>query len=291
MKPARLSPTGALKYETCPRQYLLEDVRKIRPAHRPANLAFGGVLHLVVEEWIKGWMAGKPFDPAAMFDREWRAAREAEGVEYSASQSPETLGATGRALAARFAERWPGFGRLPALDRHGEPLIERKLEARVGPDLVVVGKPDLVVFDPEGRLEVLDLKTPAAPADPAWLALADQLTAYQVLLDAHAERLGLPRVERLGLLELVKRKVTPKGQGPEVRAPVSVDRRSPEAVGEYLAKLRGIAGDLRRGRFPRRSLMAHNSPCGLCAVEGYCRAGDAEGLIVPEAEPGAARAA
>lgn len=245
MKPPRLSPTGALQYESCPKQYELAHVRRIRPERRPANLVFGQVVHLVVEEWIKGWMAGRPFDPAAMFDREWHAAREAEGIDYSATQSPRALAETGRALVSRFAGRWPGFERLPALDRYGEPLIERELEVRVGPDLTYAGKPDLIVFDPRGRLECLDFKTSRAPVDPGWLAAADQLTGYQILLDAHAGRLGVPRVERLGLLELVKR--TAKGEGPEVRAPVSVGRRSPAEVEAYLDKLRWMAEDIRRG--------------------------------------------
>ena len=169
-------------------------------------------------------------------------------------------------------------------------MLERKLEIPLAPGLVYVGKPDLVAFGPEGSLECLDFKTPSTLTDPDWLVVADQLTGYQLLLDAHADRLGLPPVERLGLLELVKRKVTPKGKGPEVCPPVTVARRPPTDLDAYLQKVCWVAEDIDRGRFPKRGLMAHNSPCGLCGVKGLCQRGDPEGLIVPDAER-AARAA
>ena len=131
-------------------------------------------------------------------------------------------------------------------------------------------------------MECLDLKTPSTPTDLGWLANADQLTGYQLLLDAHAERWGLPPVERLGLLELVKRKVpTRTGKGPEVLAPITVSRHSTAEVADYAQKVRWVAEDIERGRFPKRGLMAHNTPCELCAVRGLCRSGDLEGLIVP----------
>ena len=170
---------------------------------------------------------------------------------------------------------------LPALDGAGAPVLERKLELQITPGLVFVGQPDLVVLDGDGALGCLDLKTPSSPTDPAWLAGADQLTGYQLLLDAHAERLALPPVARLGLLELVKRKVTAKGKGPEVCSPITVARRHAEVLAAYTQKVGWVAEDIDRGRFPKRSLMAHNSPCGLCAFRGLCQDGDPEGLVLP----------
>ncbi len=84
------------------------------------------------------------------------------------------------------------------------------------------------------------------------------------MLDAHVERWGLPPVERLGLLELVKRKVPTKtGKGPEVLAPITVPRHSTAEVADYAQKVRWVAEDIERGRFPKRGLMAHNTPCEL----------------------------
>ena len=185
----RLSPTAVLKYETCPYQYLLEEVLRIRPAHRAANLVFGTVLHRTVEDWLRGELTGAAPDPIARFDRDWAVARDAGGIEYSATQSPECLTATGRALITGFATAWPTFQRLLAVDGQGTPLLELKLEVRLGPRLTFVGRTDLLTFNRDGELECLDLKTPSTPTDPGWLANADQLTGYQLLLDAHAERL------------------------------------------------------------------------------------------------------
>ena len=286
----RLSPTAVLKYETCPQQYYLETVLRVRPAHKAANLVFGGVVHDVIETWLRGAGQGQPPDPLQLFEQGWQAAQAAGGIDYAATQSPESLTETGQALVRQFVAAWPSFDRLPALDGQGEPVLERKLEIPLAPGLVYVGKPDLVAFGPEGSLECLDFKTPSTLTDPDWLVVADQLTGYQLLLDAHADRLGLPPVERLGLLELVKRKVTPKGKGPEVCPPVTVARRPPTDLDAYVQKVCWVAEDIDRGRFPKRGLMAHNSPCGGCGVKGLCQRGDPEGLIVPDAEP-AARAA
>ena len=277
----RLSPTAVLKYENCPQQYFLEEVLRIRPAHRAANLVFGRVVHRTVENWLRSELTGTAPDPVTVFDRDWAAARNAGGVEYSATQSPESLTATGRALITGFATAWPAFQRLLAVDSQG-PLLELKLEVQMGPRLVYVGRTDLLTFNLEGELECLDLKTPSTPTNPDWLVNADQLTGYQLLLDAHGERLGLPPVEHLGLLELVKRKVPTKtGKGPEVLAPITVPRHSTAEVADYAQKVRWVAEDIERGRFPKRGLMAHNSPCGMCAVSGLCRTGDTDGLIVP----------
>lgn len=282
----RLSPTAVLKYETCPRRYFLEELWRVRTVHTPANLVFGRTVHTVIERWLRGWLTGLTPDAVRLFEEHWRQAREAGGIEYSSVQSPESLAATGRALVARFATAWPEFGLMPVLDLRDEPIIERKLEVALAPGLVYAGRLDLLVLDGAGRLLCLDLKTPASATDPDWLAASDQLSGYQLLLDAHAERLGLPPVERFGLLELLKRKVpTRRGKGPEVCPPITVARRDPAELEAYRRKVLWVAEDIHRQRFPKRGLMAHNSPCGLCALRGLCHAGDAEGLVLPEAEP------
>ena len=287
----RLSPTAVLKYETCPRQYYFAEGLRIRSVHPAANLVFGRVVHQAIEAWLRGWLNGRVPDVGARFDRDWTSARAAGGIDYAATQSPESLAATGRALVEQFAAAWPGFGLWPALDGDGEPLLERQLEIPLGSGLTYVGRFDLAVVDAGGALVCLDVKTSSGLIDPDWLAGADPLTGYQLLLDAHAERLGLPPVGRLGLLELIKRKVTPKGKGPEVRPPLMVARRGPNDLAAYTQKVLWVAEDIDRGRFPKRSLMAHNSPCGLCAFRRWCQDGDPDGLVMPDADSPASSAA
>lgn len=281
----RLSPTSVLKYEACPQQYFLEEVLRVKPLHKPANLVFGGVVHAVVEAWLRSWLHGQRLDAGALFDERWRAAGAAGGISYSSTQSPESLAETGRALMAAWPAAWSSWDRQVVDDGQGQPLIERKLEVQVADQVTWVGKPDVITRDAQGRLECLDVKTPSTPTDPGWLVVADQLTGYQVLLDAHASRLGVAPVARLGLIELVKRKVTSKGKGPEVCAPATVERRPPQEVAAYLRKVLWVAEDIQQGRFPKRSLMAHHSPCGLCDFKGLCHDGDPEGLVMPDARP------
>jgi RecB family exonuclease len=281
----RLSPTSVLKYETCPQQYYLEEVRRVRPMHTAANLIFGRVVHRIVEQALRQAFAGQPFDARAAFATDWQAARTQGGIAYSATQSPDSLTETGQALVTQFMARWPAFGWLPALDREHQPLLEVKLEATLTAGLTYAGRFDLVACHVDGTLAALDLKTPSSATDPDWLAVADQLTGYQWLLDAHADRLGIPPVDRLGLVELIKRKVTKTGKGPEVCTPITAPRRPASILDAYQQKVRWVAEDIDRGRFPQRGLMAHNSPCGMCAVKGLCQQDDPDGLILPETPP------
>lgn len=279
----RLSPTRILKYEACPQQYWLEVVQKIRPQCQPANLVFGRVIHHTLETWFRGWASGQAPEPGALFTQQWEAACQRDGITYSATQSPDALMETGQALLAAWPSAWASWDRQVAQDVQGMPLIERKLEVKIADQVTLVGQADLIVSDQEGQLECLDLKTPRTPTDPSWLAVADQLTGYQVLFDAHAPHLGMAPLARLGLIELIKRKVTAKSKGPEVGTPITAPRRSPADTQDYLRKVLWVAEDIARGRFPKRGLMAHNSPCTQCAVRALCQEGDPEGLVLPDA--------
>ena len=162
----RLSPTSVLKYETCPQQYYLEEVLRIRPVHTAANLVFGRVVHRVVEQALRQMFAGQPFDAGAQFATDWHTARAQGGIAYSATQSPESLTATGEALVTQFMTRWPTLGGFPALDRKNQPLLEMKLEVSVTAGLTYVGRFDLVAQQATGVLAALDVKTPSSATDP-----------------------------------------------------------------------------------------------------------------------------
>ena len=138
----RLSPTSVLKYETCPQQYYLEEVLRIRPVHTAANLVFGRVVHRVVEQALRQMFAGQPFDAGAQFATDWHTARAQGGIAYSATQSPESLTATGEMLVTQFMARWPTLGWFPALDHQNQPLLELKLEVSVTAGLTYVGRFD-----------------------------------------------------------------------------------------------------------------------------------------------------
>jgi len=279
----RLSPTAVLKYETCPRLYYFEEVLRIRSVHQPANLVFGRVVHQCIERALRARLAQVSFDIGATFNALWTQATTETGIEYSATQSPEALAAIGHHLVTAFEAAWNGWELIPMLDTEGEPIIERKLEIPLSLDVVFSGRLDMLVFDRQGQLQCLDLKTPSQPTDGDWLTVSDQLTGYQLLLDARADQWGIGQVARLGVVELIKRPIPKRqGKGPEVREPVTVARRGEPELAAYRQKVLWTAENIAAQRFPRRTLMAHNSPCKLCALRGVCHEGDTEGWIIPE---------
>ena len=79
---------------------------------------------------------GQPFDARTAFAADWQTARAQGGIAYSATQSPESLTATGEALVTQFMTRWPTLGWFPALDREHQPLLEMKLEVKVTAGLI-----------------------------------------------------------------------------------------------------------------------------------------------------------
>lgn len=280
-----LSPTAFLTYEDCPRQYHYRYVLKVKSAVTPANLVFGDVVHRVLERYLRDWLKGHPVEPAAAFETLWRQRIQTEVLDFPAQWSPEALLATGQRLVEQFPAIWDAAGLMPLLDKHGEPLLERRLQAPLVKGITLSGKLDCVALDRDARVMLLDFKTPAQATDPLFARQSEQLTAYQWLLAQNAAALGIEGVDGLGFLELIKRKVPSngRGKGPQVHPPVIVAPRDAATLGHLRTKLVGIAEDIRRQRFPRRPRMAHNTPCALCDYRHHCVHGDPEGLIFPEA--------
>jgi CRISPR/Cas system-associated exonuclease Cas4 (RecB family) len=283
----KLTPTGLLTYEECPRKYWYAVVARVQRLRTAANLVFGEIVHAVVASVLHPPQTLSGEDAVGLFDQQWRAATLEREIEYSATQTPDALAATGRALAVQVAERWHSWELLPLIDEQGEALIERRLQCQLAPGLTLSGKPDLVSMDAVGRVVILDVKTPVQACDSDFSEVADQLTAYQLLVEGNADGLGLSCVDQLGFVELIKRKVstTGRGKGPEVLPPVLVERRPTATLAEYRQKALWAAEAIQRGRFPRRTGMAHNTPCVLCDYRRHCQFGETDGLVFPDTEP------
>ena len=270
----RLSPSKVLKYEECPRAYYYQYVERFRKIAVAANLVFGTIVHSVVERFLLAWYAGQGFDTKAAFEQAWEAATEAEEIEYNTRFKAGDLALTGAALCEQVPQAWERAELMLVADEKG-PLLERTLEVRIG-DVLMVCKPDLVVMTADGAIGPLDLKTPATATTEEFALVADQLTAYQVVVEANRERLGIGRVSTLGFWEGIKRKVT--GKGPELKPPMLVPARSAEDLLEYAQKVQLIARDIAEERFHRRPLQAHNTPCAMCDFQALCTEGSMEGL-------------
>lgn len=281
--PLRLRPSGLLAYDACPQAFQYHDVLGIRPVLTPANLVFGTAVHAACTGWLTAQALGQSFEPVPAFRDAWEAAMATQAIDYPSTVTAADLAGIGESLTWQFPAAWAATGLMPLIDPAGQPLVEVRLEAEIAPGVVLSGQPDVIAMNQDAGIVILDLKTASSPAPEGFAAVADQLTAGQLLVKAHADRLGIApdQITAVGFMELLKRK--PHGRkGPAVLDPVLAPRRDAAALAAFRDKARWIAEDIDRGRFPKRPRLAFNTPCGLCPFAGLCQQGDWEGLVRPD---------
>lgn len=270
MKEIKIRPSDVLAFEACPQAHAYRK-SGLRPYRTKPALIFGTLVHRVVEAFLTGEVAS-PGDAGAMFEREWARECATTPMSFSDNKEAEKLRTMGSRMVESFVQSWPLFGLTPALDpESGDPLMERRLEVDLGDGVILTAQFDLLAWDRDANLVVVDFKTASSPATPEFLALSDQLTVYQLVVDPWARALGLSEVGGVGFVEGLKR-VKPVWEaklGP---------RRSEEQVLAYAEKVRFMAEQIRAGRIFRRSLMVWNSPCRLCDFRKLCAEGSDEGL-------------
>ena len=276
MRKLKLSATQVIAADDCPRKYRYRYIDGLQPITTPANLAFGTAIDEAIREYLNSLAAGtEPTSPEQRFLELWSRAREKAQIEYPATKSPEDFRAMGAAMMRALDAGWRETGWTVATDKDGAPLTDRFLSVdlgvRDGVPVVYRGKIDVAVYTADAEFAVPDIKTAAMPHTAMYSEQSDQLTGYQLLVEANAEALGVPPVEKLGFFDLVKRK-TPKIQA------VLVDRRSDEQLEEFRQKLFWMGEDIKRGRFPRASRHAFNSPCLMCDYARLCTYGETSGL-------------
>src|SRR5881396_3205230 len=207
-----LSHSRINRYLTCPEQYRLYYVEKLRPRVESASLVFGVVIHAAIADLFR---TGE--DPVEHFVRDWQNLKEVQ-LNYKKRESWEDFNAKGEKLLAKFlAEEAPKIRQARG--------IERKFELRVTAlDAPFVGIIDLV-GQVDDRLTVIDFKTAGSDYEDHEAALSDQLTAY-------------------ALCVLVKTK--------EPRIEWHFAKRSADGLAEYLDKVRLVSDDIAAGKFYKR---------------------------------------
>src|SRR5436189_696462 len=172
-----LSHSRINRYLTCPEQYRLYYVEKLRPRIESAGLVFGVVIHEAIADLFR---TGE--DPVEHFVRDWQNLKEVE-LRYKKRETWEDFNAKGEKLLTKFlAEEAPKIRQARG--------IERKFELRVTAlDAPFVGIIDLVGQVDE-RLTVIDFKTAGSDYEDHEAALSDQLTAY-ALAEPEAEQVAL----------------------------------------------------------------------------------------------------
>ena len=230
-----LSHSRINRYLTCPEQYRLYYVEKLRPRIESAGLVFGVVIHAALADLFR---TGE--DPVEHFVRDWQNLKEVE-LHYKKRESWDNFNAKGEKLLAKFlAEEAPKIRQARG--------IERKFELRVTAlDAPFVGIIDLV-GQVDDRLTVIDFKTAGSDYEDHEAALSDQLTAYA---------LAEPEAEQVALCVLVKTK--------EPRIEWHFAKRSADALAEYLEKVRLVSDDIAAAKFYKRP-GKHSAWCDFLPV-------------------------
>lgn len=281
MEKLYLSPSKIATYENCPKEYFLKYVRRVETEDEAAALGFGGAIGSASEAFFLSTVTGAQCDPTAVFQDRWDAFTRSRSVRYNTIDTPDGLRKIGSILMDGLPQAWHDAGFTIALDKHGKPLVERNLELDLGDNVYLRTKLDLAVYNRHGQFGVIDVKTSKTPTTEEFLALADQLTAYQCAMTIHALGLGTGPVEFVGFWEFLKRSIPKKANtiGPYINPPEMISARSEKAIQAYIQKARWVAYCIRSKQFPQTPRMAFNSPCGLCDFANYCAYDVTDGLI------------
>lgn len=279
--PITLSHSKKSVMQTCGRLYKLKYVDRLERAVKTANLGFGDAIHQGASAVLTAQSFGLDADPIPVFDGAW-GEFVAQPVEYSSIWSEEKFAQTGRILLAKFLEDWRARGWTPVVDPDGNPIIEREFKVLLPGNITYIAIIDAVVKTPDGKILILDFKTPGSAAMEGFASLADQLLGYQVVIEAHKQLLGIERVDGLLFYELVKRPPSKsgRGEGPTIHVEEPVPPRSAIDIAEWVQELQCVADDIRRKRFSKRPMDSWNTPCGLCDFSKLCISQSMEGLHV-----------
>jgi len=257
--------------QTCGRLYKLKYVDRLERKVKTANLGFGDAVHQAASALLTAQSFSLDLDPVPVFERAWTEF-VSQPVEYSSIWSEEKFAESGRILIKKFVEDWRTRGWTPVVDRDGNPVIEREFKVRLPGEITYIAIIDAVVRTADGKVLVLDFKTPGNASMEGFASLADQLLGYQVVVDAHKDLLGVEGVDGLVFYELIKRPPpkTGRGEGPVIHVEEPVPARSELDITEWVMELQFVADDIRRRRFSKRPMAAWNSPCSLCDFQKKC---------------------
>jgi putative RecB family exonuclease len=161
-------------FRGCRLRYKYQYVDRLPPRLRPQDTA-GALVHNVLCDFFAKVPALERTAERllAMFDERWQAL----SPRYLAMPGVDDL----RQRARRQLERFGQEQNLKA-----EPfLIEAYFQARLTPNVILVGRLDRLDEEPDGALHVIDYKTGEAPEDVD----DSQLRLYAIMVEEKLERL------------------------------------------------------------------------------------------------------
>jgi RecB family exonuclease len=231
-----LSHSRINRYLTCPEQYRLYYIERLRPRIDSASLVFGTVVHVAIADLFR---TGE--DPVEHFQRDWQNLKDAQ-LRYKKRESWEDFDAKGTELLRKILkEEAPKIRQILG--------VERKFEFQASVlDAPFVGFIDLIA-EVNNRTTVIDFKTAGADYDDHEAVLSDQLTAYV---------LAEPAAQQVALCVLVKTK--------EPRIEWHFAQRNGGHLTEYLKKVQVVSSDIAAGKFYKRT----GKHCAYCDFLPVC---------------------
>ena len=169
----RLSPLRVRVFRGCKLRYKYQYVDKLPARLRPQDTA-GTLVHNVLCDFFAKVPAPERTAERllALFDERWRAL----SPRYLRMPGVDELRDRARQQLERFARE---------ADLQAQPfLIEAYFQARLAPDVVLVGRLDRVDEEADGSLHIIDYKTGEPPEEVD----ASQLRLYAIMVEEKLER-------------------------------------------------------------------------------------------------------
>ena len=278
-----LSHSAITCYRRWPAEYKAKYIDRLSPERASMNLGYGKAVDEGFSAFVAGHALGTTVDPVPLFVAAYEEFARDNDVEYTSRwDGKDAAIASGRVLLERLVEKWHSLGWTAALDPDARPLVQLELKVVMPNNVIYTSIIDFVVMTEDGRLLVVDLKTPSAESTAEFARLSDQLTGYQLAVETHHKTLGIDHIDGLAFLDAIKKPIpkTSRGSGPVVAHPHIVEPRTREQLQAFVDGVLWTAEDIRRGRFPMHSLDSYNSPCNMSEYVNYILTGDTTGLVV-----------
>lgn len=271
-----LSANKIITADTCKRMMYYRYILGIKTSVKSANLAFGSAIDTACTTYLYAISMGLSVPNLEdIFLEKWEEETDCE-IEYTVTKTPEKLVDMGKKMVNLFPQAWEKSGLMILVMPDGGPALQVKLSAQLSDTLGLVGYLDLIAMNDDGEIIIIDLKTAAASYGDLFAWQSDQLTSYNILVEANRHTLGIDAVNKLGFMCLLKK------VKPVIEQPKLVRARSSQENAEFRSKCFDIERDFQQGRFHKASRHAFNNPCDLCNFKQLCTFGDTEGLIIPE---------
>jgi len=270
-----LSHSRKTSMQRCGRAYRYKYEDRLGTKLQKATLGYGGSVHKGTSATLTAQaLSGTILDPVPVFEAAWTKYVTQNAVEYSRNWDADEMQKTGRKVLELFMLDWKDRGWEVVCDVDGNPVIERELRIRLPGNVIYIAILDALVRTPDGRVIVLDFKTPLQVSKPEFYELSDQLLGYQVVCDAHKAALGIQQIDGAVFYELTKvpmPKKKSRGEGPKIHVTEIIERRDDESIEDWIREVQFVANDIRNKRFTRRSMDGFDSSCPLCEFSKICR--------------------